>query len=66
MSIKLRNFSNLIKTPKDENGIKVDDVQGIKSVALGFYQRLLGISEHSFSEDKAYRVSHLVKRKFSA
>jgi len=61
---KLRNSSNLIKVIKDDNGNKVVDMKGIKEVVIGFYMRLLGSSDHHFSEAKASRVSQLVKKKF--
>jgi hypothetical protein len=65
-SIKLINSSNLIKELKDENEVKVDDMQGIKDIVVGFYKNLLGSSDHIFFADKASRVSQSVKRKFSS
>jgi hypothetical protein len=64
-SVKARNSSNLIKILKDEDGNRVEDMDQIKELAIGFYQKLLGTSTHSFSQVKADRVSNLIKKKFS-
>jgi len=41
-SVKARNSSNLIKILKDEDGNRVEDINQIKELAIGFYQKLLG------------------------
>jgi hypothetical protein len=64
-SIKVRNSFNLIKILKDEEGNKVEDMNQIKELAIGFYQRRLGTSVHSFEPLKADRVSQLINKKFS-
>jgi hypothetical protein len=50
---------------KDANGNCVQDVQGIKNLALDFYQKFICSSSY-FSFAKARRVAGLIKRKFSA
>jgi hypothetical protein len=45
--------------------IRVEDMNQIKKLAIGFYQRLLGTTIHSFDHLKADRVSQLIKKKFS-
>jgi hypothetical protein len=64
--VKIRNSSNLIKMLKDEEGNYVYDMEKIKSMAIRFYQSLLGSSSHVFSQDKAKRISWLIKKRFSA
>jgi hypothetical protein len=49
---------------KDANGNCVQDVQGIKNLALNFHQKLIVSSSHVFSSAKARRVVGLIKRKF--
>jgi len=65
-SVKVRNSTNLIKVLKDSEGNSIHDVMEIKSMAINFYQQLLGTTLHEFSSDKAARVTNLIKKKFSA
>jgi hypothetical protein len=65
-SVKVRNSNNLIKVLKDSEGNSIHDVMEIKSMAINFYQQLLGTTLHEFSSDKAARVTNLIKKKFSA
>jgi hypothetical protein len=64
--VKVRNSSNLVKALKDEARNKVEDRGQNKSIAIGYYQKLIGESIHSFTKTKADRISQLVKRRFSA
>lgn len=64
-SIKVRNSSNLVKILKDDDGNKVEDMNKIKDIAIGFYHKLLGDSVHEFSQVKADRISQLIKKRFS-
>lgn len=61
----MKNSANHIKILKDANGNCVQDVQGIKNLALNFYQKLIGSSSYVFSSVKARRVAGLIKRKLS-
>jgi hypothetical protein len=64
--VKARNSFNLIKVLHDESGNRVVDMKGIKDLAIGFYQNLLGSSDHVFTSDKAARLSSLFRKKFSS
>lgn len=64
-TIKARNSSNMVKQLKDENGNMVQDMEQIKDIAIAFYQKLLGHSNHCFSAKKAARVPNLIQKKFS-
>jgi hypothetical protein len=62
--VKTRNSSTLVKSLRDERGNLVQDFNQIKQIAISFYQTLLGTSNHSFSSEKAARVSSLVIKNF--
>lgn len=65
-TIKVRNSTNLIKMIKDDEGNKLEDMVRIKDVVVGFYKRLLGSMDLDFSDTKAARITHLIRRKFSS
>jgi len=63
--VKVRNSSNLIKVLMDNEGNSIYDMQKISNMVVNFYKQLLGHSSHEFNPEKADRVSHLFKKKFS-
>jgi len=65
-SIKLRNAANLVKVLKDDEGNRVEDWEQIKAMAVGYYQKLLGSTNHDFSSEKADRITKFITRKFSS
>jgi hypothetical protein len=64
--IKIRTSRNLITHLWDGNGVKVDEENQIKQVAVDFYEKLLGTESLSFDEAKAGRVSQLITKRVSA
>jgi hypothetical protein len=44
----------------------VEDWEQIKSMVVGYYQKLLGSTNHDFSSEKADRITKLITRKFSS
>jgi hypothetical protein len=62
----MRNSHNLVKSIKDAEGNSVEDMEGIKRIVINFYQKLLGETSHSFTLNKAERISRLVQKRFSA
>jgi hypothetical protein len=60
------NSTNLVKVLKDDEGNRVEDWEQIKSMVVGYYQKLLGSTNHDFSSEKADRITKLITRKFSS
>jgi hypothetical protein len=55
-----------VKVLKDDEGNRVEDWEQIKAMAVGYYQKLLGSTNHDFSSEKADRITKFITRKFSS
>jgi hypothetical protein len=58
--VKVRMSQSSIKYLRDENGVKVEEVDNIKFVAENYYQKLLGTSPSILDDLLAARVEQLV------
>jgi hypothetical protein len=64
--IEGRQARNSISFLFDEQGNKVDDIDGIKGIAEKFYKNLLGTTHMVLTKEHAARIQQLVSPAISA